>query len=243
LKIIPVIDILNGIAVHAVKGRREEYKPLKSILCDSTDPVVVASAFKNCGFEELYIADLDAILKKTESFHVFLQIVENTDLRLLVDAGISDFERLKLFLKSKVSKVIVGTETLRNIDFVADAIDSFGGERVIASLDMKNGKVLTNYCPPQLVTPLEFARKLQSRGVIELILLDLARVGSKEGVDFALIKEMVRSLQAKVFVGGGVRNVTDLLALKNIGVYGVLLGTSLHSGAISIEELKRLNLV
>ena len=85
---------------------------MKSILCDSTDPVVVASAFKTCGFEELYIADLDAIKGKTENFHFFIQIAEKTDLRLLVDAGVSDFERLKPFLNNKVSKIIVGTETL-----------------------------------------------------------------------------------------------------------------------------------
>jgi phosphoribosylformimino-5-aminoimidazole carboxamide ribotide isomerase len=240
LKIIPVIDILNGVAVHAVRGRRKEYQPLKSIFCDSADPVAVASAFKTCGFEELYVADLDAIMGKGENFSALEKITEKTGLCLMVDAGISDLNQARQLFQRKVSKIIIGTETLPNLDFVKEAIESFGSDKVIVSLDLKEGKVLSASESLQSMSPLEFACKLEGVGVGELIVLDLARVGSGEGVDFALLKEILRSLKIKVLVGGGVRDVADLVKLKELGVQGALIATALHSGKITVNEFRKM---
>lgn len=240
MKIIPVIDILNGVAVHAVRGRRKEYQPLKSIFCDSADPVAVASAFKTCGFEELYIADLDAIMGKGENFSILERIAEATGLRLMVDAGICDLNQARQLLQRKVSKIIIGTETLPNLDFVKEAIESFGSDKVIVSLDLKEGKVLSASESLQSMSPLEFACKLEGVGVGELIVLDLARVGSGEGVDFALLKEILRSLKIKVLVGGGVRDAADLVKLKELGVQSALIATALHSGKITVNEFRKM---
>jgi phosphoribosylformimino-5-aminoimidazole carboxamide ribotide isomerase len=240
LKIIPVIDILNGVVVHAVRGRRKEYQPLKSILCDSADPVAVASAFKTCGFEELYIADLDAIMGKGENFSVLERIAEATGLRLMVDAGICDLNQARQLLQHKVSKVIIGTETLPNLGSVKEAIESFGSDRVIVSLDLKAGKVLSKSESLQSMSALELSCKLQGVGVGELIVLDLALVGSGEGIDFALLKEILCSLKIRVLVGGGVRDVSDLVKLKALGIHGVLVATALHSGKITMNELREM---
>ena len=88
MKVIPVIDILNGIVVHAVRGKRREYQPLQSILCKSVEPLEVAKAFKALGFSELYIADLDAITGGSVNFQVFKRIAKETGLKLMVDAGV-----------------------------------------------------------------------------------------------------------------------------------------------------------
>ena len=243
MKIIPVIDILNGVVVHAVRGRRKEYQPLKSILCDCADPVAVASAFKTCGFEELYVADLDAITGKSMNSSVLKQIVEMTGLGLIVDGGVSDLMKAQALFKNNVSKVIVGTETLPSLSFVKEAIECFGAERIVASLDLMNGKVLSQSEHAKSMEPLALALKLQEMGVTQVIVLDLARVGSGEGVDFPLLKKMLNSLRIQVFVGGGVRDIQDLATLKDMGVYGVLLATALHSGRISLEDLRRADLL
>src|SRR3990170_7148177 len=86
LKIIPVLDILDGVAVHAVRGRRKEYKHLKSALVASPDPLEVAVAFKNLGFNELYVADLDAITDKKPNITLIKRISDETRLRLMVDS-------------------------------------------------------------------------------------------------------------------------------------------------------------
>src|SRR4030066_1190974 len=86
LKIIPVLDILEGVAVHAVRGKRKEYKHLRSELVASADPLEVAVTFKDLGFNELYVADLDAITGKKPNIRVIKRISDKTGLRLMIDA-------------------------------------------------------------------------------------------------------------------------------------------------------------
>jgi HisA/HisF family protein len=243
LKIVPVIDILNGIVVHAVKGKRTEYGPLKSGLCDSVDPSVVASSFKAFGFSELYIADLDAILGKSTNASIYEQITEKTGLAIMVDAGVANLDKAQELLDHKVSKVIVGTETLYDFTFINEVISRFGPEKVIVSLDLMNSKVLSKSIDVILEGVFALAHKIQNVGVTEMIVLDLARVGSSGGVDFSLLKELRSYLQMSLIVGGGVRGINDLVELKEIGVDGVLLATVLHSGAVSFESLRQAGLL
>lgn len=243
MKIIPVIDILNGVAVHAVRGRRKEYQPLRSILCDSADPVAVASAFKICGLKELYVADLDAILGKGNNLQVLKEIAQKTGLELMVDAGVADLNRAQEAFQSGVTRVIVGTETLPNLNFVKDAIARFGSEKVVVSLDLMNGQVLSKSKQAQSMNPLMLAGELEKLGVARLIVLDLARVGSAEGADVPFLEKLRRNVTIKVLVGGGVRDTNDLLALKKTGVSGVLLATALHSGRISLDNLQQAGLL
>jgi phosphoribosylformimino-5-aminoimidazole carboxamide ribotide isomerase len=243
VKVIPVIDILNRVAVHAVRGKRNQYQPLKSVLCDSTDPVAVASAFKRCGFEELYVADLDAIMAYGENFSVLEEIAEKTGLRLMVDAGVSDLNQVQQVFWYKVSKVIVGTETLPALGFVKQAVDTFGSGKVTVSLDLNAGKVLSKSESLQSMSALELACALQGVGVGELIVLDLARVGSGEGPDFTLLKQLLDNLKVRVLVGGAVSSLKELIALRDIGVYGVLMATALHSGKIAPADLQSAGLM
>jgi len=93
MNIIPVLDILNGTAVHAIRGERNKYQPLKSILSSSSESLELAKAFDSFGFNELYMADLDAIIKNKENFSVYSEVVSETNLSLMIDAGINDLER------------------------------------------------------------------------------------------------------------------------------------------------------
>jgi phosphoribosylformimino-5-aminoimidazole carboxamide ribotide isomerase len=243
LKVVPVIDVLGGVAVHAVRGRRSEYQPLKSVLCTSAKPLDVALAFKALGFSELYIADLDAIMGGHPNFSILKQIADTTGLSLMVDAGIADLERAEKLLKSHVSKVIIGTETLPSISFVGEAVKSLGKEQVVVSLDLKGEKVISGVELGNLGNPLDVLREIQEIGVEQIILLDLARVGSGEGVNMSLLIEILKNRKVRVLVGGGVRDITDLVELRNMGVFGVLVATALHSGKITLAELKQAGLL
>ena len=238
MKVIPVIDILNGVAVHAVRGKRKEYQPLQSILCKSAEPLEVAKAFRNLGFSELYVADLDAILGNQGNLHVLKRIPKETGLALMVDAGVTTLEQAEKLLQSGVSKVIVGTETLVSKSFVGEAVKRFGSDHIIVSLDMKSDLVLTKaeFEGPQEAIVL--LREFEKMGVSQVIVLDLARVGSGEGVNVDFLKDVL-GLAVDVYVGGGVRDIADLIELKRLGVAGVLLATALHSGKISIANLKQ----
>ncbi len=241
--VIPVIDILGGRVVHAVRGRRKEYQPLKSNLCASTDPVDVAAALKALGFSELYVADLDAITGGQVNFSIFKNIAAETGLELMVDAGIDDLKKAESVLKSHVSKVIIGTETLPSISLVAEAVRLFGSEKVVVSLDLMGDRVLSRLALDALTDPVALLRKFQNAGASQIIALDLAKVGSEEGVNMLFLKKVLKSIKAKVLVGGGVRDIADLVELKALGVFGVLIATALHSGKISPEELKQAGLL
>jgi phosphoribosylformimino-5-aminoimidazole carboxamide ribotide isomerase len=243
VKVIPVVDVLGGIVVHAVRGRRREYQPLKSVLCASTDPLEVTAALKALGFGELYVADLDAITGGYPNFSLFKKIAAKTGLELMVDAGVTSLEAAEELLNNGVSKAIIGTETLLSTAFVADAVASFGSEKVVVSLDLMGGRVLSRLQSDTPVEPMTLLREFQDKSVSQIIVLDLAKVGSGEGVNKLFLKEVLREIEAEVFVGGGVHDIDDLLELKDLGVFGVLVATALHTGKISAEELKQAGLL
>jgi len=243
VKIIPVIDVLGGRVVHAVRGRRKEYQPLKSKLCASTDPVDVAEALKALGFGELYVADLDAITRGQANFSIFKNIANKTGLALMVDAGIDTLKKAESVLESHVSKVIIGTETLPSVSLVAEVVRLFGSEKVMVSLDLMGDRLISGFELGARKDPVALLRAFQEAGVSQIIVLDLARVGSGEGVNMPFLREVLRNIKVNVYVGGGVRDIKDLMELKDIGVFGVLLATALHSGKISLKELKQAGLL
>lgn len=242
LKVIPVIDILNGRVVHAVKGNRSEYRPLKSSLTQSTDPLDVAKVFKSLGFCQLYVADLDAIIECASNFSALKQIARETGLELMVDAGVTSLDRAEALFEAGISKLIIGTETLQNKQFVRESIRRFGAERVILSLDLKEGKVLL--CPGFVgsTEPQELLGEFRTMGLTQVIVLDLSRVGSGVGVNLELIKKAI-GLGLDVYAGGGVRDIADLSKLKEAGIRGALVATALHTGKIDVSTLKQAGLI
>jgi phosphoribosylformimino-5-aminoimidazole carboxamide ribotide isomerase len=238
LKVIPVVDVLDGVAVHAVKGKRSEYKPIKSTLTKSTSPLELAKTLHSAGFSEVYIADLDAIIECSTNFGLFSQIVEETGLNLMVDAGITNLDRAQRLLDSGVARLIIGTETLENKKFVAQAIERFGSSRIVASLDLKGNNIIAKEGFDGCRDPLGLLQEFKSTGVSQVIVLDLSRVGSGEGVDVRFLKETLK-IGLEVYVGGGVRDIGDLVELNLIGVKGALVATALHTGKISVSELRQ----
>ncbi len=164
MKVIPVIDVLNEIVVHAVRGIRKEYQPLQSVLTKSVEPLEVAMTFKNIGFSDLYLADLDAIIDCSTNFSTLKKISDETDIKLMVDAGVTSIERAQKLLDSGVSKLIIGTETLQKNSFVSDAVSLFGTERVVVSLDLKGNKILVKLGFDGCSDPICLLRAVQGNG-------------------------------------------------------------------------------
>ena len=239
MRVIPVIDILKGTTVHAVKGRRSEYKPLESILCTSAKPSEIASAFKKQGFSRLYIADLDAIMKKRSNLAVIKQIVKSTGLDLMVDAGTTNLEGVEKLLSSGIERVIIGTETLSSMSFVQEAVKTFGQERIVVSIDSKGERLLGKMGLDQKSNPLKLLQDVSKAGVNQIILLDLARVGSSKGVNSSLLVDFSEIREVEILVGGGVCNIEDLKHLRKMGVAGVLVATALHSGKLTSIALEQ----
>jgi len=239
MEVIPVMDILNGVVVHAVRGERKSYEPVKSILCSSANPLEVAASFKGLGLKSLYIADLDAILRKGNNCGTIRKISESTNLEVIVDAGIGSMKPAEEMFKYKISKLIIGTETLASLDFVKKCLERFGSDSIILSLDIKNGKMLGSF-PEAIKTPLEIALILEKMGVKKMIVLDLAKVGSEEGTNWPVLDKILNAVDMEIIAGGGLRNVADLSELKKRRVHSALIATALHNGSIKKEDIERI---
>jgi len=242
MRIIPVIDLKDGIAVHAVKGERDAYQPLKSALVDNADPLTLANAFREkLGLSEAYIADLDAILYQRAQENTLDGLVRHSQMKLMVDAGIHNAHDVRKLLSSGVDKVIIGAETVTSWDELQEIRANIPGERLVFSLDMRAGEIISR-CPEiSELSPIEAIQLLYQRGWQEMILLDLARVGTQTGIDNSLVAAVRQKYpQLKLLVGGGIRNYGELLNLKNSGVSGVLVGTILHHGLLDREQISAL---
>ena len=237
MRIIPVIDILNGIAVHAIKGKRSQYRPLKSVLCNSTDPLDVAKCFDEMGFSELYIADLNSIMKNGSNGSIIKRIFSNTNLKVIIDNGLTDSKKVKQMLSFGASKVIIGTESIFDINDVRKLTEELKNQ-IIISLDLKKNKVLSkdNHLSEDKISAL---KQIENFGAREIILLDLNKVGSQEGLDFDYIKTAFNISNSKILVGGGVRNLDDIKKVYEIGLDGVLIATGLHLGKIKYRDIRK----
>jgi len=240
MRLIPVLDLRDGLVVHAVKGERERYQPVESVLADTAEPLAVARAFREkLGLQELYIADLDAIQGRGHHQALIASLAQQGKMAPLVDAGVTDVERALELLAIGAGKVIIGTETLVSWEALVTICAAVPAQRLAFSLDMRAGQVLSR--SPQLAAlhPLEVLERLQQMGWQEVILLDLARVGTGVGVDRALIAEARRRYpELALLVGGGVRQASELWGLKELGVAGVLVATALHQGTITANDLR-----
>ncbi len=241
MRFIPVIDLLDGQAVHAIRGDRKNYKPVKSVLCDTPDPIMLARAFRDrMGLNEIYIADLNAIQRSGRTDHrdQLTALAQSEKIDIMLDAGISNFENAQAWLRLGIRKAVIGAETLRRMDALQEIPARVDPDRVVFSLDLRAGKTFSN-CPGfAALSPLEALEHLHSAGWKEVILLDLGRVGSEEGVDRTLVNEArAKHPNLSLLVGGGISNPEQLLELKSLGVAGVLAATALHCGTITAQHL------
>ena len=238
-RIIPVIDILDSKAVHAIKGERAKYKPLESKLINSSDPIEIIKLLKQkFNFREFYIADLDAIIKYSPNLEILSKILKIPEIDVIIDPGIKDKEDLLKYSQYKIKKLILGLETINDYNIINEGLRILGKYKLIVSLDMFKGKVISKIKDLRNQNPLNVVNKLKRFGVKELILLDLFRVGQKIGGIPQVYLKILKNFKGAVLVGGGIKDLMDLTSYYNNKFSGVLIATSLYDGSIKINKLK-----
>ena len=225
-----VLDLLNGSVVHAVRGERARYQPVKgSVVCGSSAPVDIISAVMP---GEAYIADLDHLQHTGNNFELVKRISAMT--RTMVDIGPENTDDVEKCARI-ADTVIIGTETA-SFDLITCAVERFPG-RINISIDMKNGMVLTK--DRKLgTTPVELVRKLNGYDIKDIIILDLSKVGTSAGIDVAMLKTIAAASNHNILAGGGIRDMDDIRALSKIGVSGALVATAVHNGKIPVELIR-----
>lgn len=238
MKIIPVIDLMQGQVVHAKFGLRSQYQPIQSSLCNGSAPlVVVAALLELYPFQTLYIADLDAILGVGDQAELIAQIAENfPQLTLWIDSGIRQVNARGLYLpnqhQSNRIKPVVGSENIANLQDYR-AISYACESQYILSLDYSATSAMG-------ISALHSSARFWPN---DTICMTLNTVGSTQGVDGerldALIKlNQARKKPSRLYAAGGVRNIDDIKQLYKRGITGVLIATALHSGKLSQADLQ-----
>ncbi|MEM3585931.1 MAG: HisA/HisF-related TIM barrel protein, partial [Candidatus Jordarchaeaceae archaeon] len=218
MRVIPVVDILRGEAVQAVRGERQKYLPLKTVIASSSDPKDIALAFQEkFGFNELYIADLDAIQGSGSNLETIKKIHQSTDLRIMVDAGVNNPKKALQVLEAGAEKIIIATETLTSIKQLEECVKVIGKQKLVGSLDYKQGKILTKSQEIMKLTPVQAAETFEKKGTGEIIFLELSKVGTLQGSETEILKGIIKTVKIPVLTGGGISNIQDIISLQEIG--------------------------
>jgi phosphoribosylformimino-5-aminoimidazole carboxamide ribotide isomerase len=236
--ILPVLDLMHGQIVRGIAGRRHEYRPIVSTLVDSADPLAVAEAIRGrFGFDEFYLADLDAIQSGRPALDLYEQL-QQAGFRLWIDAGIrtSRDDVLASLIAAETASIVVGLESIDGPDQLQQIVQRAGVERTVFSLDMKAGRPLGRTELWHSDDPWTIAvRAITALGVRRLIVLDLAKVGMSAGVGTQDLCKRLRQANPDVQIsaGGGVRDIDDVRRLEENGVDYVLVASALHDGRIT----------
>ena len=225
MKIIPVIDLKNGVVVHAQQGMREKYQPIKTNLCQSADIYKVIAAFLDIyDFDTIYLADLNAITQQGDHDNLINEVLSFfPHIQFWVDKG---YQKLRKLPYNYLP--VLGSESYNDENIVD--LKAFNN-RFILSLDYSLAKELG-------------AKSLFSRQDLwpdNIIIMSLTRVGSSQGPDLAKLNQFCKNYPDKQFIAaGGIRNIDDLLTLKRLGVNQALIASALHSCAISRDNIQNL---
>jgi len=229
MDVIPVIDIKGGEVVHARRGERASYRPIRTPLSPSAAPVAVVGGLMSLRrFRRLYIADLDAIAGTGDNRAAVDAIGRAFPaLERWVDHGIAGADAAGAWRALGIGPAVLGSESFDRIDALMGALAA-AGEAAVLSLDFR-GESFQG--PPEILAD---SRAWPRR----VIAMTLAKVGSGEGPDFrrlAAIKTMAGD--RAVYAAGGVRDATDLAALAEAGIAGALVATALHDGRLDAAAL------
>jgi phosphoribosylformimino-5-aminoimidazole carboxamide ribotide isomerase len=244
-QVVPVLDVLRGQAVHAIGGERSRYRPLRSILHPTSDPLELARAYrKTLRLSSLYVADLDAITGGTPDKSLYPALV-GLGLDLWIDCGLRDEADLAPLLDLDFDHVsiVAGLESLRGPEALATVLDRVNPDRLIVSLDLWGGRPIT--ASPKAWDDADaesLAARFVALGVRRILLLDLTRVGKGDGpgVDRLLAAIRAATPGVEVALGGGIVGIESVERYQNQGASAVLIGSALHDGRIGRDQLARL---
>ncbi len=236
-----MIDLAQGQAVHARAGDRALYPPLESVLIPGRegDPLALVQAYRDAlGARECYVADLDAIQGGKLQYDLLRGLARGAGpCGLLVDAGAHSPDEVKDVLAVGAAAVVIGLETLPNLDLLGAAVAAAAPGVVVFSLDLRLGRPVLS--PEAAATdagrlePDELASRAVDAGLETMLVLDVGRVGTGRGVDLELLRRLRRRFPSlRLLAGGGVAGPEDLTRLAEAGCDGALVATALHTGRI-----------
>ena len=232
--ILPAIDIIEGKAVRLLRGDYDK----KTVYSD--DPVKLAIAFHMLGADEIHLVDLEGARDGgTLNFKTVENIVKATELRAEIGGGIRDEETVKKYLDIGVSRVILGTAAVENRPLLRTLAAKYG-DRIAVGIDVRDGFAAIKGWKEITNTRLEdLLLELDQMGIKTVICTDISKDGAMSGTNRELYSSLSGKYRMRLIASGGVSSIEDVAALRDMGLYGAIIGKAIYNGAIDIKEALR----
>ncbi|MBQ9300165.1 MAG: 1-(5-phosphoribosyl)-5-[Clostridia bacterium] len=231
MKLFPAIDLVQGKAVRLLKG---DYAQMTVY---SDDPVSVARRFKAAGAEYLHMVDLEGARDGgTPNFDTVAAVMRESGLQVEIGGGIRDRGVIDQYLEAGAYRVILGTAAVTDRAFLRDAVTRYG-PRVAVGVDVKDGLVaIKGWRETSRDTLDGFCAELARIGVDTVICTDISRDGAMQGANRELYRRLSKDYPMNFIASGGVSTLDDVRALREMELYGAILGKALYTGAVNLKE-------
>lgn len=232
MRIYPAIDIRNGKCVRLRQGS------FADVTVYNDDPVTVAKEFKAIGADYIHVVDLDAAqMGSSLNSDTIARIVSETGLKVQTGGGIRSFRNIETKLEAGVSRVIIGTKAVREPEFIREAIERYGADKLVIGLDGRNGKAAVEGWEKESDSDiLTLAVKFAEMGIGTIVYTDISRDGMLTGPDVVYTEKLVSETGIDIIASGGVGSSFDLTRLEEIGVEGVIVGKAYYEGKIDLKK-------
>ena len=232
MRLYPAIDIKNGQCVRLRQGVFEDTTVY------ANEPFEVAKEFEADGAKFLHIVDLDGALRGTGANDEALKkIVENVSIPVEIGGGIRTMEDIEHRLSLGVTRVILGTKAVENPEFVKDAVDKFGADKIVVGIDAKDGMVaIKGWETISNIDAVTLALSMKEMGVKTIIYTDISKDGMLCGPNFAQTARLVEATGMDIVASGGVSCMDDLIELEKINVEGAILGKAIYEKRVDLKE-------
>ncbi len=229
--ILPAIDLLGRKAVRLLKG---DYNQV-TVYSDS--PLEVAEKFKSLGATHIHMVDLDGAKYGTApNMDIVAEVAEKTGLFIEIGGGIRSMETVKKYIDAGIYRVILGTAAICDEDFLKEAVKAYG-EKIAVGADVKDGKIaVKGWLEQSDVTLDEFFLKMQNLGVKNIICTDISRDGAMRGTNLELYRELSAKYSLDITASGGVSSIEDVKRLREMNLYGAIIGKAYYTGAVDLKE-------
>ena len=230
MHIFPAIDIIGGKAVRLFKG---DYAQMTVY---NENPLAVAKDFEAAGAKFIHLVDLEgAKTGGTPNVDTIRRIAQETALFTEVGGGIRDMDTVAAYLENGVDRVILGTAAVTDEAFLKTAVNTYK-ERVAVGIDLKDGFVaIKGWTEKSEYTCDAFFEKMQALGVKTVICTDISKDGAMQGTTRALYKTLNEKYAIDIIASGGVSSLEDILALREMELYGAIIGKAYYTGAIDLK--------
>ena len=229
--IFPAIDLYDGKAVRLYKG---DYK---NMTVYSDDPLAVARDFEAAGATHVHMVDLEGAKDgTTPNLDIVARVARETALFVEIGGGIRSMETVKKYADAGVRRVILGTAAVNDPDFLRAAVAEYG-ELISVGADVKDGYIaIKGWLEQSNVTLDEFVSQMQSIGVRHMICTDISRDGAMRGTNLELYRQLSAKYSMDITASGGVSTLEDVRALREMELYGAIIGKAYYTGDIKLGE-------